>query len=343
MRGFGLMMSASLLAGAALASACATSRPAMAQDFYAGRSITFIIGFGVNNGYDLYSRMLGRHMGKHLAGRPNIVPQNMPGAGSLAAINYIYNVAPKDGTVLGMIDQAAPLTQSFGSSSLKADVSKFNWIGRISDNAAVLYGWRDAPVQKIQDAFEKELIIAAPGQSSRTLSSFLRNTLGLKFRILTGYRGPAESQLAMERGEVHALTQPFSVMRAEKPEWLRDDKVRLLLQVGVDGHPDLKGVPLVTELARNDEERQMIELVAGNSRVGRAVMSPPGQPQARVQDLRAAFMKTMNDPDYLAEIRRANLDHNPMSGEDLQKVIETSLNVSPTLIAKAKKLAEYEE
>ncbi|MDB5570835.1 MAG: tripartite tricarboxylate transporter family receptor [Hyphomicrobiales bacterium] len=342
MRSLAAILWAGALASAPLGvSLVATS--AAAQDFYAGKTITFVIGFGVNNGYDLYSRMLGRHMGKHLAGRPNIVPQNMPGAGSLAAINYIYNVAPKDGTVLGMIDQAAPLTQSFGSASLKADVGKFNWIGRISDNAAVLYGWHDAPVQKISDAYEKELIIAAPGQSSRTLSSFLRNALGLRFRILTGYRGPAESQLAMERGEVHALTQPFSVLRAEKPEWLRDDKVRLLLQVGVDGHPDLKDVPLVASLARTDEERLMIELVAGNSRVGRAVMSPPGQPPARVQELRAAFTKTMSDPEYLSEIRRANIDHNPMAGEDLQKVVEAALKVSPELVARARKLSEYED
>jgi len=323
------------------AALCGIVAPAaMAQDFYAGKTVQFIIGFSVNNGYDLYSRMTARHIAKHLPGRPNVVPQNMPGAGSLAAINHLYNVAPKDGTILGMIDQAAPLTQLFDSSSLKADVSKLNWIGRITDNAAVLYGWHTAPVQKIQQASSMELIIAAPGQNSRMLSTFLKNALDLKLKVLTGYKGASESQLAMERGEVHALTQPYSVLRAEKPDWIRDKKITLLMQVGVDGHPDLKDVPLVTDLARNDDERRMVELMAGNSRIGRSVTSPPNQPAERVSDLRRGFSLTMKDPEFLAEIKRLDLDLNPMSGEELQQVIVDSLNVPPSLVARARELAE---
>ncbi len=316
---------------------------ANAQDFYKGKTMPFVIGFVVNNGYDTYSRLVVRHMGRHLPGNPLIVPQNMPGAASIAAINHLYNVAARDGTVLGMVDQSAPLTQLIEPKAFKADVTKFAWIGRITDNAAVLYGWHSAPVQNINQAFEKELIVAAPGQSSRALMTFLQNLLGLKLRILTGYRGPNDSRLAMERSEIHALTQPYSVLRAEKPDWLRDKAVTLLLQVSVDSHSDLKHIPLVTDLARNAGERELIEFIAGNSRIGRAVVSPPGQPPERVADLRKAFMETMTDPEFLSDIKKLDLDLNPLPGQDLQAFVERAVTVSPELVEKAKNLAGIKE
>lgn len=312
---------------------------AQTPEFYKGKTLSFIIGFAVNNGYDTYSRLVVRHMGKHLAGNPNMVPQNMPGAASIAAINHLYNVAARDGTVLGMVDQSAPLTQLIEPKAFRADVTKFNWIGRITDNSAVLYGWHSAPVQKIEQAFETELIVAAPGQSSRALMTFLQNLLGLKLRILTGYRGPNDSRLAMERGEIHALTQPYSVLRAEKPDWLRDKTVTLLLQVSVDSHKDLHHIPTVTSLARNMEERRLIELIAGNSRIGRAVLSPPGQPPERVADLRRAFMAAMSDPEFLADIGKLELDLHPMPGEDLQAFVEQAVRVPAELVETAKQLA----
>ena len=329
-----------LLIVACLASA-SIAGSASAQEFYKNKAINFIIGFSVNNGYDNYSRAVARSIGKYLPGRPNVIVQNMPGAGSIAAINYLYNIAAKDGTVLGMIDQAAALTQMLDAKSLRADVTKFNWVGRVTDNSAVLYGWRTAPVQKIREALDTELIVATSGQNSRMLSSLMRNMLGYKIRMLSGYQGAAEAALAMERGEIHALTQPWPILRAEKPDWLRDKKINLLLQVGIDSHPDLKDVPLVTDLARNDDERRLIEFIAGNSRVGRSIVSPPGQPPERIADLRKAFMLTMQDADFLAEIKRDNLDLAPMPGEALQKIIERSISVSPEFVARAKALAEF--
>jgi tripartite-type tricarboxylate transporter receptor subunit TctC len=316
---------------------------ALAQEFYKNKTVNFIIGFSINNGYDTYSRAVARHIGKYLPGKPNVIVQNMPGAGSLAAINNLYNAAAKDGTVLGMIDQAAALTQLLDPKNMRADITKFNWIGRVTDNSAILYGWHTAPVKKISDALEKELIIATTGQNSRMLSALLKNMLGYKFKMLNGYAGAAEAALAMERGEIHALTQPWPILRAEKPDWIRDKKINLLLQVGVDSHPELSIAPLVTDLARNDEERRLIEFIAGNSRVGRAIVSPPGQPPERVADLRKAFMQVMQDPDFLAEIKRDKLDLAPLSGEDLQRVIARSLEVSPEMVAKAKVLAEFTE
>ena len=316
---------------------------AKAQDFYKGKNVTFVIGFGVGNGYDTYSRTVARSIGKYLPGQANVIVQNMPGAGSIAAINHLANIAPRDGTVLGMIDQAAGLTQILDPKSFKADVTKFNWIGRLTDNAAVIFAWHSAPVKKMEDAFEKELIIATAGQNSRMLTAMMRNMMGFKMRALNGYAGPQESNLAMERGEIHALTQPWTVLRSEKPEWLREKKINILVQVGVDSHPDLSSVPLLSRYARNEEERQIVDFLAGNSRVGRAVTSPPGQPPDRVADLRAAFTKTMQDPDFLADIKRANLDLAPLSGQELQALIEKTAQVSPDIVAKAKKIAEFEQ
>ncbi len=321
--------------------ALAVSPAARAQEFYRNKTINFVIGFSVNNGYDNYSRAVARHIGKYLPGRPNVVVQNMPGAGSLSAINYLYNIAAKDGTVLGMIDQAAALTQLLEPKSIRGDVTKFNWIGRVTDNSAVMYSWRTAPVQNIRDALEKELVLATSGQNSRLLSALMRNMLGFKLKLLNGYQGAAEAALAMERGEIQALTQPWPILRAEKPDWLREKKINLLLQVGVDSHPDLKDVPIVTQFARDDEERRIVDFMAGNSRVGRSIVSPPGQPPERVADLREAFTRVMRDPEFIAEIKRDSLDLAPMPGEELQKVIAASIAVSPELVAKAKTLAEF--
>jgi tripartite-type tricarboxylate transporter receptor subunit TctC len=336
------MMRSGVFAMAAVA-ALACNAPARAEDFYKGKTLTFVIGFGPGNGYDTYSRAVARSIGKYLPGKPNVVAQNMPGAGSITAINHLANIAPKDGTTLGMIDQAAGLTQMLDPKSFKADITKFNWIGRITDNAAVIFAWHTAPVKKMEDAYDKELIIATAGQNSRMLTAMMRNMLGFRMRALSGYAGPQESNLAMERGEVHALTQPWSVLRFEKPEWLRDGKINILVQVGVDSHPELEHVPLLSKFARNDEDRQVVEFLAGNSRIGRAVTSPPGQPPERVADLRKAFMDTMRDEDFLSDIRRANLDLAPMPGDELQELVLRTTQVSPDIVARARKVAEVDK
>ena len=332
-----------LLAAAAVAfGLCAMA--AWADDgFYAGRTLTFVVGFGVNTGYDVYSRIVARSIGKYLPGHPNVIVQNMPGAASLTAINYLYNVAPHDGTYIGMIDQAAALTQLIQPRGFRADVAKFNWIGRITGNAAILFAWHTAAVQRIEDAYQKELIVSASGQNSRMMSALLKNLFGLKFNIVTGYPSTADSQLAMERGEIDATTMPWSILRAEKPDWIEKKQVNLLLQIGTESHPDLQNVPLVTSLARNDEERQIVELMSRDSRVGRSIMSPPGEPQERVAELRAAFLDTMTDPGFLDEIKRSDLDLEPLAGDALQALMQQATDVSPELLARAVKLTELQE
>ncbi len=309
------------------------------EDFYRGKDLAFNVGFDVGGGYDLYARVLSRHFGRHMPGKPGVVVQNMPGAGGIRAANYIYNLAPRDGSVIGMIDQSLPLQQLLEPESMKTDVTKFNWVGRIASNSAILYAWHTAPVQKIEDAFSKELIVSSSGGNSRMMSNFVKNLLGMKFMIVTGYKGTNESRLAMQRGEVHALTQPWSALRAENAEWLQEKKVKLLMQVGVDAHPDLPGLPTVVDLARNEDERKLLSFMASGSRIGRSILSPPNQPAERVAALRAAFMATMQDEAFMAEITKLALDLDPISGEELQKSVIETASLDPGLIAKARKLA----
>ena len=330
------------LVSAGLCALLSLQHPAMAdslEDFYRGKDISFNVGFDVGGGYDLYARVLSRHFGRHMPGKPGVLVQNMPGAGGIRAANYIYNLAPRDGAVIGMIDQSLPLQQLLEPESMKTDVTKFNWIGRIASNSAILYAWHTAPVQKIQDAFDQELIVSSSGGNSRMMSNFVKNVLGVKFMIVTGYKGTNESRLAMQRGEVHALTQPWSALRAENAEWLGEKKVRLLMQVGVDAHPDLPGLPTVVDLARTEDERKLLSFMASGSRIGRSILSPPNQPAERVAALRAAFMATMQDEGFTAEITKLALDLDPISGQELQKSVIEIASLDPALIAKARKLA----
>ncbi len=214
-----------------------------ADGYYKGRTITFVIGSAPGGGYDTYSRLVASHLGQHLEGRPTIVPQNMPGAGSIRAANYLYNVAPKDGTMIGMLDEAIYLNQILGTKELRADATKFNWIGRILANSAVLYARRDAAVQKIDDVFDKELIVSASGTASKLNWTVLKNAFGMKFKIVSGYQGSNESLLALMRGEADALSMPWSILRVRGAGLIRDGQIRLLLQTGVEKDADISPRP----------------------------------------------------------------------------------------------------
>lgn len=316
---------------------------AAADDFYKGKTVSFIIGSAPGGGYDLYSRLVAGHIGRHLAGQPSVIPQNMPGAASIKASFYLYNSAPKDGTAIGMVDEAIYLNQILDPQEAKTDATKFNWIGRILPNSAVLFARSDAQVQKIDDVYTKELIVSASGAASKLNWTVLKNLLGVKFTILSGYQGSNDSMLAMLRGEVDGLSQPWSILKISGADLLRDKKINLLLQTGAEKDADLPQVPRMIDLARNDEERKLLELFASPSLIGRSVIAPPGLPPERVSELRRAFMATMQDPGFLADVKKAKLDLNPMSGEELQAAIGKMGNVPEPLIALARRVAGMKE
>ena len=334
-----------------------------AADFYKDRTITFIIGSAPGGGYDTYSRLVASHLGRHLGGQPTIVPQNVPGAGSIRAANYLYNVAPKDGTTIGMVDEAIFLNQILGmkepatdaaqlgwfggilrrlmgTQETKTDAVKFNWIGRILANSAILFVRREAGVQKIEDAFDKELIVSASGTASKLNWTVLKNAFGMKFKIVSGYQGSNESLLALLRGEADALSMPWSILRNTGAELIRNKEINLLLQTGAEKDADLADLPRMIDLARNDDERKLLELFASPSTIGRSVLAPPGTSLERVAELRRAFMAMTQDATFLSDLKKARLELSPLSGEQLQAAVASMGDVPEWLVERARRVSE---
>ena len=328
-------------AAVALLAVQAIAAPAQADDeFFKGKTINFIIATASGGGYDTYSRLIARHLGRHLPGQPAVVPQNMPGAAGIRAANYLYSVAPKDGTAIGMLDQATYLDRVLGTPGLTADAAHFNWIGRILSNSAVLYAWHLAQVKRIEDAFAHELIVSTSGAASRLNWTVLNNLLGTRFKIITGYQGTNDGRLAMMRGEVDALSQPWPVLKVEGEQLLRERQINLLLQTGADKHPELAHVPRMIDLARMEEDKLLLALFSSPSTIGRSVAAPPGVPPERLKTLRDAFAAAIRDPALIEEAGKLRLALDPLDGEALQAVIAKSGAVSPDLIARARRVAE---
>jgi tripartite-type tricarboxylate transporter receptor subunit TctC len=323
---------------AATAQETPDQQPPNKEPFYKGKTIALVIGSNASGGYDGYGRLLSRHMGRHIPGNPAFVVQNMPGANGVRAAGHVYSVAAVDGTVIGIFDQAMFLRQLLGAPGLKGDVAKFNWVGRLVSNSAVLFSWHAAKVQKIEDVFTHELIVAASGAASRLNWAALNALAGTKFRMVTGYEGPASAKIAMMRGEVEALSLPWSALRAENPEWLRDRQINLLLQTG-DQNPGLEHLPRMVDLARSDDVRKVLEIFASPSVIGRAFVAPPDVPRERVAVLRTAFAAMLKDEAFLADARKINFDLDPMAGADLQSYF-AGASYPPDLIERAKVIAK---
>ena len=322
--------------------ALAVGAPAFAQDFYAGKTVNFISASGVGGGYDTYGRLAATHMARQLAGHPTIVPQNMPGANGIRGANYIYTIAPKDGTAIGMVDQALYLDQILGKPELTADTTKFNWIGRIASNNAVLFASASAPVKTIDDAMTHELIVSASGTSAKLRWIVLQKVVGLKAKVISSYKGTNESRLALQRGEVHALSMPWAVLKAQEAQAIANGSINLLMQTGMEKAPDLQQVPRMIDLAKNDEDRQLLALFCSPDAIGRSVLAPPDMPAERVAELRRAFMAMVKDAAFLADIEKMKLELDPLSGEELQKIVSAASQLSPALIARARSMAVIE-
>jgi tripartite-type tricarboxylate transporter receptor subunit TctC len=307
-----------------------------------GKPIDLVVSEPVGGGFDTLARLVAPHLGRALPGNPPVVVRNMPGAGGLLAANYLYNVAPRDGATIGMIEQSVYATQLFKTKGLNADVRKFNWLGRVTSNNAVLFARSNQPVQKIEDAFQHELVVSATGLSSQMRWTILKKLTGVKFKLIVGHGGSAEAMLALERGEIDALSTPWIVLRVTKADWLRDRKINILLQTGLDRAADLPDVPRLVDLARTDEQRAMLTLFSQPEKVGRSLIAPPGTPPERVADLRTAFSAMLKDKDFLAELEARKLGLDPLEGEALQDFILRSFEYDPELIAKAEALAKPE-
>jgi tripartite-type tricarboxylate transporter receptor subunit TctC len=311
------------------------------EQFYKGKQLSVIVGSSAGGGYDTYARLLARTMGAAIPGNPSIVVQNMSGAGSNRAAGYIYSVAPKDGTAAAAIFPGAVLQPLLSDQPVPHDPSKLVYLGSANSDVYVCYVRSDAPVKSFMDVFTQELIIGAsnPGATTYDLPLLLNNVLGAKFRIVTGYPGSREITLALERGEVQgACGIGWTGIETMHPEWFAKDTVRVLVQLSNNGHNDLnkRNIPRAGEFARNDDERKVIELVFSQGVFGRPYILPPGVPTDRVAALRKAFVTALNDPALRAEAGKMQLDVDPMSGEDLQKLIAELYATSPRLVALAR-------
>jgi tripartite-type tricarboxylate transporter receptor subunit TctC len=308
------------------------------EEFYKGKTVTVIVTGATGSIYDLSARLVTRYMSEHLPGKPTMVVKMMTGGGHLIGTNWLYNVAPRDGSVLASIGEAIPLAQVLEPQNAKFDVSKFNWLGNPGLSNLVLSTWADKGVKTIEDAKKKEVIIGAGGATSPSgqMPRAFNNVLGTKFKIIVGF--PSTSiDLAMERGEVDGRgSAQVSYYKTVRPQWVAENKLVHLVQWGPKRDPDLPDVPLLTELARNEAERQVFALLSSTVIVGRPILTTPDVPADRLAALKEAFSKTMKDPNFLEEAKKLNLEINPIFADEMQKLINEVIATPPDVVKLAK-------
>jgi tripartite-type tricarboxylate transporter receptor subunit TctC len=321
-----------------LSASCHAQSP---SDFYRGKTVEIYIGTSVGGGYDAYARMLARHLGKFLPGNPTVVAKNMEGGGGMRLANFLYNAAAKDGLIVGTFNRGTGFDPLFGNRSAQFEATRFNWLGSTNNEVSVCVAWHTAGIKKIEELYGKELTVGGTGASADT-DQFPRVTngvLGTKFKVITGYPGGNDIGLAMERGEVMGRCGwSYSSVKTTHPDWLRDKKVNLLVQLALNKHPELPDVPLIVDLAKNDEQKQILKIIFARQVMGRPFLAPPNVPQDRVAALRKAFMDTMNDKDFIAEAEKAQLEITPVSGDELQKLVQDLYATPPQIAQKAGEL-----
>ena len=327
---------------ASLAAVCMLAAQSAAaqtpEEFYKGKTIDFVIGYPPGGSNDVWGRLLSRHLGKHVPGKPNVVPKNMPGAGSFLAVNQIFNVLPKDGTVIGIGAPTMALDEKLGSQGVRFKTAELNWVGRVDSLVNMVFTWKTSPVRTFADAQQREATLSGTGAGS-TVSIYptvINNVLGTKFKLVMGYRGSNEAMLAVERGEVEGHSTSWTALKVAHPDWIRDKSVSILVQFALKRHAELPDVPTAVELGRTDEERRILGAVMNASEVGSAFFTNPGVPADRLAALRRAFDATMKDAEFVAEVEKTRLALNPITGEELQKLVAEVSDMPPALLEKVR-------
>jgi tripartite-type tricarboxylate transporter receptor subunit TctC len=315
------------------------TQSAAAQDFYSGKTISIIVGSAAGGSYDLYARQVARHIGKHIPGNPTAVVKNMPGANSANMAVSIYETAPKDGTTLGAPLNTLPLQQVLDPQSTKFNVAEFNWIGAVSSPANVLATWHTSGVKTLEDAQKKETLIGAttPGTTMEMYPLLANNLFGTKFKVITGYKGGAEINIAMERGEVEGRgANTFVAYRFQNPDWIRDKKLNFIFQMTETRDPLMADTPTLMEFAKTDEQKKIVSLIVSTETIGRPLFAPPGTPADRVALLRKALMDVVKDPEFLADAEKAQLEISPLPGDKLQAMVKNLVATPPDIVEKYK-------
>lgn len=325
---------AACLAAALMGSAAQAQSP---ETFYKGRQMRMVIPSGAGGGYDGYARMLSMHIRRHIPGGPSIVDQNMPGASGMLATNWAAGVAPKDGTVIVATYNTLLVEPMFGNPSVKYDPRDFEWVGSISKQQQICVTWHTSPVKTIAQAMEREVVTAATGATgnSATMPRQLNTLLGTKFRVVPGY-STTEARLALERGEAEGICGlSYSTLKASSPDWIDNKRINVLVQTGFSPQRGLENVPLLTSLVKNEDDRKVLETLAFPEELGRPFLMPPGTPKALVNVIRRAFDATMRDPAFLADAEKARLEVEPITGEEMERMVKEAYATPKAIIQRA--------
>ena len=336
-----MLRSMARLAAASLIAATSLTGAARAQSETFDKPITIYVAGTAGGGIDLLARALARHMGKYLQGAPNMVVQDMPGAGGIRAAGFLAEAAPRDGTAIGTFAGGPVIEPLIGARNPGYDMSKFTWLGAVSKDVGVCLSYGTTPFKTIEDLRDKQMIVAGTGagSDSDTYPIILNEVLNTKIKLITGYLGTKETIMAIETGEAHGrCSVAYSALKMARPDWLRDKKINVIMQFGLEKSAELPDVPLVLDFVKNTEDRQLMELLMGTMAVARPFMAPPGVPEGRATALRRAFDKTMKDDGFLAEAKQLQLDVEPTAGEQAQKIVQAMYATPKAVVERAKKL-----
>lgn len=321
-------------------------QPVFAQstaEFYKGKTVTLLVSSAPGGGYDVLARTVARYLPNHLPGAPSVVVKNMAGAGGIIATNHLYNQAAKDGTTIGGVQNNTPLEPLFGTKEAAYDATKFNWLGTPSVEVAILTVWHTAPVNTLADVRQREITVGSSGVHSTPsfYGRILNETLGTKLKIIVGYESQSQAFLAMERGEIDGYPSVFySALMSTRPTWIKDKKVKLLVQVGAERESQIADVPFAPDLVTKADDKLLMEAAFAPLALGRPYLMPPGVPADRVTAMRAAFAQTFKDPEFLAEAEKRGLGVNaPRSGQDLQELLERVYKTPLDVIERVRRLS----
>ena len=314
-------MKLSVLTGMALAT-LGIAAAAHADDFYRGKTLHIVVASDAGGGYDSYARALAQYYHQHIPGEPTVVVQNMAGAGGITATNWAYNVAPRDGTAIVLSQRGVPFFPFFGNASAKFDPTKFNWIGNMNQEIGAIALWKTSKVKSIEDARKDVAVLGGSGPNdSQTYPALMNNTIGTKFKIVSGYPSVTAVQLAMERGEADGISQSWSSLKVDKADWVQNDKINVIAQIGRQKHPDLQNVPLIMDFVQGDENKAIWNVMLALATLGRPFAAPPDVPADRVAILRQAFDVTIKDANFVADMTKSRRELTPVNGETMQKLI----------------------
>src|SRR5262245_22136942 len=311
-------------------------------DFYRGKTITLLVASGAGGGYDYFARALARHMGRYVPGNPTLIAQNMPGAGGARMVNYAYNVAAQDGTVIGVPLAPTPRVQVLDPAPIRYDATKLHWLGNLENSVGILFVWHGSPVRTMDDAKGRVTPLAGSGKSSATYQMpVLANALlGTKFNVVLGYTSAPDMEHAAETGEVDGRMAVWQTLKISQPSWITDKKVRFLAQSVLERSPQLPQTPTFIELATTGEGKTIFEFMALQNQTGRAIFAPPGVPADRVAVLRRAFDASVKDTGMLSELERAGMEIEPTPGEAVQAIVARMINTPPDIVALMRQLLE---